>query len=253
MKHQILTIFLTWFLFGCGEDISSSENSPIGPSGVSQGGSLARFTIVDNFLYVVNDFSLVPIEISTLAAPVVYPEIELGFGVETIFPYQGNLFIGSVSAVYIFTIEDPKKPTYRSTYFHQTGCDPVVVSNDYAYVTLREGNSCGNFFELNVMEILDVSDLDNPIPINTIQMNNPRGLGVGCGNRLFVCDGPSGLVEFDLSDPGFPNWVRTYDEYPANDIIIRDSLLIQTGERGIYQYNCSGDTLELLSILPLAL
>jgi len=253
MKNFAIIITLAFFAFQCGSDFGGNETDPSN-GGVSQGGSLARFAIVGNYLYIVNDFSLIPIDITNLQSPVKQEEISLGIGIETIFPYQNHLFIGSMSAVYIYNIaSSPAAPRFVSIYQHSTGCDPVVVSGNYAYVTLRSGISCNTFFPLNILDVVDISNLQNPRQVASIPMSNPRGLGVGCNGKLYVCEGPGGLVQFDLADPANPVQERVYSNYSANDLIIRGELLIVTGDEGVYQYSCATDSLRLLSLLPFAL
>jgi hypothetical protein len=252
MKNLYIVVFVTMILSACGGGVSFND-ADIGGSGVSQGGSLSRFTIVGDYLYIVNDFSLIPIDISDLENPIKRETRDLGVGIETIFPYNDLLFIGSSSAVYIYDIADPANPRYLSDHSHATGCDPVVVSGNYAYVTLREGVSCGSFFDINVLEVLDVSNVRNPILINTIDMTSPRGLALGCNNKLFVCEGAGGIVQFDLTDPSFPVYETTYAQFPAEDLIIRDELVIATGTEGVYQYSCASDSLVLLSYIPFSL
>ena len=224
-----------------------------GGNSVSQGGSLARFSIVGDYLYIVNDFSLVPIDITSLDNPQTLETIDLGIGIETIFPYGDNLFIGSSSAVYIYNISNPANPVALSIYEHATGCDPVVVSGNYAYVTLREGFSCRTLVDVNVLEVLNVANPRNPFKVAEYPMTNPRGLGIGCNNKLYVCEGDNGIVQFDISDPATPVYERSYTQYHANDVIIQDDLLIATGDDGIYQYRCVGDSLQSLSYVPYSL
>jgi len=250
---KILSIFIiaTTLLLGC------EDSSDIGPSsfeggGTSQGGSLARFAIYNDFLYVVDNLGLIPVEISSLTNPVSKPKVDIGVGIETIFPYNDHLFIGSSSAMFIYDLVNPAQPRQVSTYVHATGCDPVVVNGDYAYVTLREGISCANPISINVLEVVDVSNYRNPIQLNSIFLSNPRGLGIGCDNKLFVCDGDRGLVQFSLDNPANPIQDTVYTSHAANDVIVRDDLVIVTGDDGIYQYRCSQESLELLSSLPIA-
>ncbi|MFY0688174.1 MAG: hypothetical protein JXQ90_13465 [Cyclobacteriaceae bacterium] len=249
----ILSIFMI-LLSACDVGLGEDGFESFGPDGgVSQGGSLSRFTIIDDYLYVVNDYSLIPIDIRDLSRPIAHDSIVLDIGIETIFPYGEYLFIGSTSAVFIYDIQDPLKPQWLSTYQHATGCDPVVVKDNIAYVTLREGFSCGNPFAINVLEVVNVENKRQPYQVNQIGMTNPRGLGVGCNNKLFVCEGKSGLVQFNIENPNDPIRELTYDDRPANDVIVKEGLVIVTGEDGVYQYDCSADTLELLSFIPLSL
>ena len=253
MKNLLKIIVLSLLPFACGDLGGSSEDQSFFNEGTSQGGSLARFAIVGDYLYIVNDAGLTPIDITDLGNPEKLEFRDLGFGIETIFPYQGNLFIGSASAVFIFSLEDPSAPQLLSTFEHATGCDPVVVKGNYAYVTLREGVSCNNFFQLNTLEVVDVSNIRNPLLLKTYDMTNPRGLGIGCNNKLFVCEGPTGFVQFDLTDPENPVQDTLYTQHAANDVIVNDTLLMVTGEDGLYQYYCGEETIELLSMIPMTL
>ena len=189
MKKLLPFIFISFtLLFSCEEN-SSSDMSPSFESGgnISQGGSLARFTILNDYLYVVDNTSLIPIEISNLSNPLSLNKVEIGVGIETIFPYNDHLFIGANSAMYIYSLNNPAQPQLLSTYQHFTGCDPVVVNGNYAYVTLREGLSCANPVNINVLEVVDVTSYSDPFQVNTVFMNNPRGLGIGGNNKLYVC------------------------------------------------------------------
>ena len=250
MKKALLFLFAI-ALFSCEDsDIGFSPSSEGGGGGVSQGGSLARFAIYDDFLYVVDNTGLIPVEISNLTNPLPQSRVDIGVGIETIFPYNDHLFIGSSSAMYIYDLANPARPNQLSVYIHATACDPVIVSGDYAYVTLREGISCANPININVLEVVDVSNYRNPVQLNSIFMSNPRGLGIGCNNKLYVCDGDVGLVQFSLDNPANPVQDTVYANHAANDVIIKDDLVIVTGDDGIYQYRC-GERLELLSSLPI--
>lgn len=251
MRNAFKILIAFTVLLGC--EGSSDGDSTFIDSGTSVGGSLARFTIVDDYLYIVNDMGLVPIDITDLSNPEKLEFRDLGLGIETIFPYDGQLFIGSASAVFIFSLDDPANPQLISTFTHATGCDPVVVRGNYAYVTLREGMSCNNTFQLNTLEVVDISDIRNPWLVETYNMQNPRGLGIGCNNKLYVCEGEGGFVQFDLTNPAAPVIDTTYTEHWANDVIVNDTLLIVTGTDGVYQYSCAGEDLELLSVLPISL
>lgn len=44
----------------------------------------------------------------------------------------------------IYDIKNPEIPEFISEFRHGTACDPVFVDGDYAYVTLKGGNFCGN-------------------------------------------------------------------------------------------------------------
>ena len=114
-----------------------SNNSSSG-----QGGSMARFTLMNDYLYTVGMNNLSLFDVKTASNPTFLKAIPLGWGVETIFPYENKLFIGTNRGMHIFSATDPANPVQLSTYSHIFACDPVVVQGKYAYVTLRTGNMC---------------------------------------------------------------------------------------------------------------
>ncbi|HET8828856.1 MAG TPA: hypothetical protein VFM79_05925, partial [Pelobium sp.] len=103
------------------------------------GGSTARFTLQNSSLYTVDQSQLKVFDLEDAEKPVFIKDIAIGFGIETIFPYQDKLFIGSTTGMHIYDASNPLSPTKLSTYSHVTSCDPVIVEGNYAYVTLRSG------------------------------------------------------------------------------------------------------------------
>mgnify|MGYP006879659205 CR=1 FL=1 len=138
----------------------------------------------------------------------------------------------------IYDITIPNSPMYLSDFWHATGCDPVVVQDDLAYITLRGGNACGN--QVNQLIVVSIEEIREPLELKAYPMNGPYGLGID-GPTLFVCDGDAGLRVFDATDPLnitdhelaiFPD-IFGYDVIPINGIL----LLI--GDDGFYQYDYS--------------
>ena len=158
---------------------------------------MARFTIVGDYLYTVDSYNLKSFDISDQLNPEFREEVNLGWGVETIFPYDNNLFIGTQSGMHIYSLEKREKPSWISTYEHITSCDPVVVQGDYAYVTLRGGAECQNFN--NQLDIIDISELEQPSLFKTYPMINPHGLGID-DNCLFITEGEYGLKMYDITN-----------------------------------------------------
>lgn len=235
MKNNIIyPLLITIFcglLLSCSEDSSSDMASP---SGTGKGGSMARFTVAGEHLYVVDHRNLHIYNVSDPATPTKIKEVTLGVNIETIFPYQEKLFIGSQDGMHIYSLAEPESPVHLSTYRHVTSCDPVVVQDNLAYVTLRTGNNC--FRGRNQLDIIDISNPTNPQLIRTYPMTNPFGLGID-GNTLFICEGEHGLKVFNVEDPeniveidGRPN-LHSFDVIPSNQN------LILTGNDGVFQYN----------------
>lgn len=203
------------------------------------GGSMARFATYDQYLYLLEESSkLKVIDISDIGAPEVTYDKSVGWGLETMFIYDDYMYLGATNGLHIFDLEYPDNPIKTSEYSHVTSCDPVVVSGNIAYVTLRSGNICGGTADL--LEVINVSNKSNPYRIASYTMNEPYGLGIS-GTTLFLCQGDNGLVVYDVSDNmNIKN--HKLAEFPnihAIDVIPLDTLLFIIGEEGFYIYDYS--------------
>lgn len=213
-------------------------------------GSMARFALYDKFLYTVSSSEMQLFDIQNPADPKVGNKIQLGWGIETIFPYGDKLFIGSQSGMHIYDNRNPQKPERLSVFQHARVCDPVVVHGNKAYVTLRSGNTCQGF--TNQLDVVDISNLLNPKLIKSYPMRNPHGLGVDFPN-LFICEGAYGLKRFDASDAmnidkNLLEYIKDIDAY---DVIPLDKSLLLIGRDGFYQYDYSNPRqLRLMSKIP---
>jgi hypothetical protein len=226
--------------------LGSGDVSIIGGStGIA--GSMARFTIISDYMYAVHNNALKVFNITGSNGISKSGEVQLGRVVETIFPFEGRLFLGTTTGMLVYGLSNPSAPNYISVFEHINSCDPVVVEGNIAYVTLRSGNACNGF--VNQLDVIDISSLENPFLIKSYPMFNPHGLGID-NNILFICDGDAGLKVYDATDPlqihmnqlaHFAN-IKTYDVIPFNGV------LMLIGEDGLFQYDYSDPTnLILLS------
>jgi hypothetical protein len=67
--------------------------------GTGIGGSMSRFTIVGDYLYVVDNTNLDVFSLVNPTQPAEASTVNIGWGIETIFPYGDKLFIGSSSGM----------------------------------------------------------------------------------------------------------------------------------------------------------
>jgi hypothetical protein len=215
---------------------SCTSDGEFDSSGEGRGGSMARFTFLKGYLYIVDETSLKTFDISNPENPNLLGTENVGAGVETIFPYENYLFLGTQWGMKIYSVENGPIPDFLSDFEHSFSCDPVVVSNSIAYVTLRSGTTCETGDDR--MEVVDVSDLRNPELLTTIPMQNPHGLSVS-DTVLFVCEGDFGFKVFNIKDRANPELISHYDSIPSYDVITnygRKELII-TGKEGIFQYD----------------
>ncbi|MDX1408576.1 MAG: hypothetical protein R3330_10600, partial [Saprospiraceae bacterium] len=226
-------------------DNSAGSSGELG--GVGIGGSMARFTIAKDHLYTLDDWKMRVFDISQ-PDPVPGATIDVGWGIETLFPYGEYLFIGSNSGMFIYDNANPAQPVFLSSFQHARACDPVFVSEDVAYVTLRDGTICEGF--VNQLDVIDVSDMANPSLIRSYGMQHPHGLSV-VDETLYLCEGQHGLKVFSVEDlqridDRLLDHVRNVHAF---DVIVLPpgDLVMMVGQDGIYQYDASDreDLVEL--------
>jgi hypothetical protein len=216
---------------GC---FNSSEQSQVPDNG--QGGSLARFAVVGDFLYVVDINSLSQYNISNPDEMIFVRDIVIENGVETIFPKGDHLFIGTQNGMYIYEMTDNGDLSYVSQYNHIVSCDPVVVNDDFAFVTLRSGDPCRLGFT-NELQVINIKDLTFPHLVFTHNMDFPKGLGID-DNTLFVCDGDH-LKVFDSTNPSNLTSITQIDDIIPNDVILLGELALVISPNKLYQYDYS--------------
>jgi hypothetical protein len=226
-------------VFGVGLERAGDIAAPTGGNrsgATGTGGSMARFTIVEPFLYALHDSYIQLVRIDDPVSPSLWSTVDVGWGIETIFPYGDYLFIGSTTGMFIYDNTNPENPTKLSAFAHVTACDPVVAQGDHAYVTLRAGNLCGG--GANQLDILDITDLANPLLVKSYGMQGPFGLGID-GGTLFVCDGRAGLKVYDVTDSMNIDLIAFETANETYDVILIPPLAIVVGPDGLDQYDYS--------------
>lgn len=228
MKKIIILVSFIFVLLSCDQD-ASTEGSTFTDTG--EGGSLARFALFMDYLYVVDDSNLNVFSITDLENPVQVNTVPIGFDIETLFIFKAYLYIGSRNGMFIYDVQNPEEPTYLSDVQHFTACDPVVANSTHAYVTLHTNIGCGT--DVNRLEIYDVTDVTNPILISFRNLVQPIGIGL-YGDYLFVCDDE--VKVFDVSDPENSQLVTSID-VNAFDVIINSGILVLIGDNGLHQFS----------------
>jgi hypothetical protein len=250
MKKTVSILIAFLWITSCSKGSVESSYS-LSDSG-GKGGSMARFAISGDVLYTVSTENLKVFNIEEPANPKYsnQRDLHVGFDIETIFPMDTLLFIGSRRGMYVYDIIEPRFPTFVSQVSHIRSCDPVVAQGNYAYVTLNTNFSNCGASPNNVLDIYDISHPTKPELKRTIQLNGPTGLGVD-GNKLFVCD--KGLKVFNITDPLN---IRQIDDLgdieevniqSAYDVIPVDGLLILVAKEGLFQFDYTGDRLKYVS------
>lgn len=251
--NTYIFILIGMVVISCSQnnDSPSSDSNAI-TNTIGQGGSMSRFAIAQNHLYVLTKNSLYTFDIATDNNPIQEDStiVHSIAEVETIFPSDSTLFFGSTSGMIMFNIETPSNPQFLSIYKHIVSCDPVVAQGNKAYVTLRTGSRCPR--GLNVLEVIDISNLKSPTLVNSIVMTNPQGLGILNG-QIIVCDyAKLKLYNLDEVNSGPAQMVQSY-KIDATDLIpqFQSNKIIVRGSDGIYQFSIVNNEFNLLSKIPI--
>ena len=218
---------------------------------IGTGGSYARFQINNNALYTIDSYQLNVFNISnpstTFFDKAVYLNEWFGNGqFETLFIQKEFLFVGATNGMYTVDASDEFNPFFVSGFSHATACDPVVVFENTAYITVRGGSTCGAIEDQ--VNVIDITDIANPTLISTYLLNQPYGLGIKNG-VLYVCCGSEGLKVFDAANSANLTLQNSYSSN-VTDVIPLDSHLITVGNNQITQYSYGANfTLEQISVV----
>jgi len=252
MKKYIFIAFvlLSGLFVGCqkGESSDIAPGIPGGGGNESgKGGSMAKFTIANDHLFLINEQELLIYNIIDEAFPQEVGVLEVDFGIETVFSLGDILFIGSINGVYIYNISNPANILYLSHYEHITSCDPVVANDTLAFATLNAQSSCRWQTGSNQLDVIDIRNIVDPQLISTYPLQDPKGLAVD-GIHLFVCNGVAGLEIFDISNPEYIVRISGITGIESYDVILQNNILFLIGKDGLFQYNYENVyNLELLS------
>ena len=242
IKVPMLVLLISMAACEGGSEMNSAANG--------QGGSMTRFVINNNYLYVVDHSEINIFNIKDNAFEKA-GSVAVSIGLETIFVKGEYLYLGASDAMYIYSLAQPEVPEFIFRYSHIVSCDPVFVQGNRAYVTLRSGSFCNR--GSNALEIIDISNPYEPQLISNNPMQSPHGLAVD-DNLLFLCEGDNGLKVFNISNEQQIELRTHLNDLHAYDVIARNGVLFVTGENGVFQYRYdpATGTLEMLSKIPVS-
>ena len=212
------------------------------------GGSMARFTIVNNYLYTVSFSDLNVFSITNSNDPVFANKTQVDVHIETIYPFKDKLFIGGNTGMYMYDISSsPENPSMIGQFTHARSCDPVIADNDYAYVTLSDGTPCLGIADQ--LDIIDIKNLSNPSLVKSYSMTHPEGLSKD-KTTLFICDGKDGLKVYDAADVNNLKLIKKLDDGEPTDVIAINGLAVVIAKNGLYEYDYSDlNNIHLISKL----
>jgi len=177
---------------------------------------------------------------------------QAGWQMETIYPQDQTLYIGTRNSVQVYDIEVPTNPRWQASFDHVDSCDPVLPDGDVAYVTLRT-NDTGCPGDINALIVLDISNANRITELQEIEMLSPFGM-TKIGDILYVGEGNNGLKTFDASNGSELSLINSDRDVQAYDVIAhptRSDIILVAGPNGFGQYRVSetNQDLALLSMI----
>ncbi len=241
---EVLVDQLVYLDFANNVIPKSSVPSSFAGNSAQSIGTINRITKSNDHIYVVSNSNMIIIKdgedgLSSNVERLINIKEEM----ETVFPHQNNLFVGSKTSMSIFDISNGSQPVELYEFEHATSCDPVLPYNDVAYVTLRTADFSECPGNINALLAIDITDLSNPIQIDEKQLASPYGMSI-INNHLYVGNGESGLSVFDVTDPQKPTLVSTNADIVAYDIIAdptNSAYIFVAGDNGMNQYKIESD------------
>ena len=245
-KKYFLLLIIPFLVASCA---MSEKSNDAGGELSGKGGSLARFTISGDYLYTVDQTSLHTISLADVEHPKKVADKSLGIYTETIYPYQNSLLLGTETGMFVFDLGNPASPQQITYFQHIRSCDPVVAQNGFAYITLNTANQrC--FTGTNELQIVDISNLNSPQPVKTINLTSPKGLDIN-NDTLYVCN--AGLKIFNVADKQNPVEISYITGLEAHDVIYQQGRIIVIASDGLYQYKRTAGGFQKISLIPIEL
>ena len=236
-------------------DMASYSSGGVGGAAGSTygvGGSMARFGLYMDFLYIVNQNSLLTFKLKSNSEVTLLDTKPQGWNVETIFITDNHLFLGTQSGLIVQSLKVPERPTQIGSFTHVTSCDPVIIKGDLAFVTLKGGTTCRGG-TLNQLDVVKMSDGYSKFTLlKSYQMYGPQGLGID-DDLLFICDGDAGLKIYNAVDPLTitDHLIASFPSINAYDVIPMDNYLFMIGEEGFLLYDYTNiQDIKQIGIIP---
>lgn len=247
--NEIIDDQLVYLDFAKNVIPKSSVPSSFSGNSAQSIGSINRITKSNNHIYVVSNNNMIILNDSDFDAKATRIE-NIKEEMETVFPYQNNLFVGSKTSMSVFDITNGNQPNEIFEFEHATSCDPVLPYKDVAFVTLRTADFSKCPGNINALLVIDMNDMSNPTQTDEIQLASPYGMSV-INELLYVGNGMNGLSVFNIDNTKKPVLIKKHDDIEAYDIIAdpnHSDYIFIAGPIGMNQYLINEDlSLQLKS------
>ena len=155
---------------------------------------------------------------------------------------DNNLFLLELDKIKILDVSNPTNPELISETYINSQAQDIVVQNNIAYI----GGS-------NRIDLFDVSNLDNLLPLSTIPVDSYCVSLSVKNEKLYAACGQGGIYFIDVSNPQSPIIEAHYGEYWRSILInvVWPAAYVQNYENGINIFNIEDiNNIELVDVIP---
>lgn len=146
----------------------------------------------------------------------------------------------------IIDVSSPDDPFYVSfvKIKNARDCTRIIARNDAVYI-LTSNQDTEFYFDLY---IVDITDIENPQLVSTLELNLYHKLyfGIGLsisGDYLYIAD--SSLYIIDISDNSNPSIISTITDYSANDVVVEGNIAYLACDEGLIILDVSSPESEV--------
>lgn len=246
----ILLTFLIFSIEGClfSDTPPHIQMETIIDSLNQSGSSNDRFTIVGNNLCIASNSTLKIYNIQNASTPMQLTDFGIGTNVLSVRSYKDSLLVeGDQNGLSLFTIAGSTlkdKGIFNASQYY----DPFVYNSDYIYMLESKSYVANGNTHPDELSIFNPKSPASPVFNYRKNLYLPKDISMDSGSNIFVCD--SGLKVFDESVDTALN-LKYHFKIDANRITAFNDNLFIMGNKGLYQYTFSGNSIKLLSIIAI--
>ena len=152
-----------------------------------------------------------------------------------------NLFLLELDKITILNVSNPAFPELISETYINSQAQDIVVQDDIAFIG-----------GLNRIDLFDISDLENLLPLSTIQIYGCVSISVD-NEKLYAACGQGGIYFIDVSNPQSPIIEAHYGEYWRSILIdvVWPAAYVDNYENAINIFNIEDiNNIELVGVIP---
>jgi hypothetical protein len=197
MKKIVLFLISISFLHGTLVSTRAQEGYTLNLVGSLNTGITYDVHVDGNIAYLTNNQGVDILDISDISNPKKISTIHIQDGAFGIYVEGDVAYIAGETGLTITDVGDPEHPEIIGSFYDGGVNRNVRIRGSYAYVTDYEDG----------LEIVDISDLSNPVMVGRYSLGDTRGVEVA-GDIAYVTSPGTGLRVLNISNPADPEMIK---------------------------------------------